>query len=223
MYKYRYSGSGKEGEDLWTVHYNYRRAVNKFWEGFRHLKRAVAKATKLKRESDQATCHVLLSTSKMVAKEQSNIWRDTLSPFNAPITEEEGEISTDESTVESKDTPDVGEDSTLHDCDVPPIPPCTSILKEGIIRFCTGDDTRKAIVSMTTNVGGSSPGGTTVSGIPWQTVWGILSSDGFIHLLSHDPEEPIAKSSVDGIKERTLIRSVPIAVCYCSKTWPYYR
>ena len=231
VYSYFTVSTSKDGDDMWTVHYNYRQAVNNCWKTFNQLEKSVNKASMLKVQCNQAACIVFTATRRMFMKEQCHIWSEVFPPLALTIAHGEDKVVTgdNEDTVKTMTievdaesqcsevlTPlsdnggEDGGESFVFERILPELPACTSILKEGVIRYCSGEETRKAIVSMTTNLGGASPGGTNVTGIPWQSVWGVLSSDGVVHVLTSEQD------GVDGDDEqpheRVLLKSIPVRV-----------
>jgi hypothetical protein len=252
VYRYHYTGAGKDGEDMWTAHYTYRQAVAGCWEGFDRFEKAVNKAALLKLQCNQATCIVLSSTRRMFMREQGGMWTDMFptKPASADADADAdvsdagagakgaGEAAKAEAGLEGDAAPsaapapasDAGAGAGVGaEREVPFLPPCTSVLKEGVMRFCSGEDTRKAIVGMTTHLGGASKDGHAVTGIPWLSVWGVLSSDGVLHLLSNEASEgseshsdnkdnkdttttttTTSSSSSSGGSSRVLLKSIPV-------------
>lgn len=223
-----FTASTSKDDDMWTAHYNYRQAVNNSWKTFNQLEKSVNKASMLKVQCNQAACIVFTSTRRMFMKEQAQVWSEVFPPsastnIGDATSQHDNEDSKSKTMTIEVDaesqcsdvlTPlsdsggDAGGESFVFERTLPELPTCTSILKEGVIRYCSGEETRKAIVSMTTNLGGKSPGGTNVTGIPWESVWGILSSDGVVHLLTNE-QDP----GVDGrVPERVLLKSIPVRV-----------
>lgn len=225
VYSYFYAGASRDGEDMWASHYAYRQAVQSCWDSFNHVETSVNKAALLKVQCNQATCIVLTTTRRMFMKEQSSSWNDafptdelvdtTIAKMPLTIQICSDSFST-KSFSSAPTTPcsangESGTESFVFERLLPILPPCTSVLKEGPIKYCSGEDTRKAIVALTTNLGGPLPGASkSVTGIPWQRLWGILSSDGTIHILSNEEETEGKK------KERVLIKSIPVKVNYSS-------
>lgn len=223
VYNYFYEAAGKDSEDMWAAHYAYRDAVRRCWDSFNHLEKSVNKAALLKLQCNQATCIVLTSTRRMFIKEQCATWSDTFPSSKvssdifaekrdhagAAFDETSHSFSSDAVTPVSE-AGDAGGESFVFERNLPILPACTSVLKEGVIRYCSGEDTRKAVIAMTTNLGGKSPGGTsTVTGIPWQRLWGILSSDGVVHVLSYEEAD---RESNEALNCRKLLRSIPVRV-----------
>ena len=195
---YVYKSAAKDGEDMWLMHYEYRESLLLCWDLFGELAKISSTAAAFLSRSDRSTCLVLAASFNMLSQERTAFWKEAQlvignnatgvhSPDSAPESAEF--VQADQDPPLNADMPatdDINEtlpdspakNAIIKNVSLPVLPVCSSIIREGLLRYCPADEAKKAIISATSMTSLGS------KGVAWINAKAVLSSDGIIHFLS---------------------------------------
>jgi hypothetical protein len=202
MYKIQ---CNKDGNDMWRLYYNYVEAVSHCTHIFNNFERIAERARREKDMASRAVCAVIASAYRSFSSEQKSVFKDSLGALLLPYVdfdhtsfvnrggesggEEKNEnIGSDSeviaSTITEPPAAAAPEAIVVSSSSLPPLPLCSTIVRESNFRFASGEEARKGILSAT-NI---SVKNTANKGIQWTQARALMTSDGCLHLLTPTPQ-----------------------------------
>lgn len=187
--------SNKDGHDMWRLYYNYVEAVSHCTYIFNNFERIAERARREKDMCCRAVCAVIASSYRSFSSEQKSVFKDSLGALLLPYVDfdhtsfaskesetEPRKPSSEVPAAEAEVAPAVAAkaDVVVSSLSLPPMPLCSTAVREGNFRFAPGDEARKGIISATNiNIKGTGN-----KGIQWTQARALLTSDGTLHLLT---------------------------------------